>query len=69
VGGVSGTSDTGGGGGGSGGTGIAAGQGGTGIVIVRYVTGGAVAAAARYFYRPNLIMRPNQAIKNQESAN
>jgi hypothetical protein len=38
-------------------------------VIVRYVaSGGPVAAApARYFYRPNLIMRPNAAIKNQES--
>jgi hypothetical protein len=45
------------------------GVGGSGIVIVRYVAGGAVAATpARYFYRPNAIMRPNQAIKNQESA-
>lgn len=67
VGGVSGTSDTGGGGGGSGATGVAGGQGGSGIVIVRYVVGGgAVAVAPRYFYRPNQLMRANQAIKNQE---
>jgi hypothetical protein len=36
-----------------------------------YVAGGpgpVAAAPARYFYRPNLIMRPNQAVKNQESA-
>jgi hypothetical protein len=45
-----------------------AGNGGSGIVIVRYVAGGGAAAApARYFYRPNLIMRPNAAVKNQES--
>jgi hypothetical protein len=30
--------------------------------------GGTAAATPRYFYRPNAIMRPNQAIKNQESA-
>jgi hypothetical protein len=47
----------------------AGGAGGSGIVIVRYVSGGVgpVAAPPRYFYRPNLIMRPNAAIKNQES--
>ena len=36
-----------------------------------YVAGGVGPVAVpppRYFYRPNLIMRPNQAIKNQESA-
>jgi hypothetical protein len=36
-----------------------------------YVAGGpgpVAVPAARYFYRPNLIMRPNAAIKNQESA-
>jgi hypothetical protein len=29
--------------------------------------GGTVVATPRYFYRPNLIMRPNAAVKNQES--
>jgi hypothetical protein len=36
-----------------------------------YVAGGpgpVAVPAARYFYRPNLIMRPNAAIKNQETA-
>jgi hypothetical protein len=56
------------GGGGIGDKGRPDGNGGSGIVIVRYVAGGAAAVPARYFYRPNLIMRVNQAIKNQESA-
>jgi hypothetical protein len=37
-------------------------------VIVRYVAGGAVASPSRYFYRPNQLMQPNRAIKNQETA-
>jgi hypothetical protein len=39
-------------------------------VIVRYVAsggGGTVAPPPRYFCLPNLIMLPNQAIKNRSS--
>jgi hypothetical protein len=67
---TSGMANTGGGGGGCKGstTGREGGNGGSGIVIVRYVAGAADAAApARSFYRPNLIMRRNMAVKNQES--
>jgi hypothetical protein len=50
-----------------------AGDGGSGIVILRYVSGGAAPAAAvplRSFYGQNLAIKKwlNAAIKNQESA-
>jgi hypothetical protein len=61
------------GGGSGGGHGVnSTGRGGSGIVIVRYVTGGSPAAAAptRSFYGQNLAIPKwkNAAIKNQESA-
>lgn len=62
-----GTAGTGGGGGGSSaGTG---GKGGSGIVIVRYVAGGAApaSAVAWYEWQPNQCFQPNQAILDGES--
>jgi hypothetical protein len=75
IGGVAGQANTGGGGGAgtySSATDRPGGFGGTGIVIVRYVSGGSPAAAAptRSFYGRNLAIPKwkNAAIKNQESA-
>jgi hypothetical protein len=44
------------------------GNGGSGIVIVRYVAGGAATVAAWYQWQPNLCFQENLAIKDGESA-
>jgi hypothetical protein len=74
--GASGAANTGTGGEGGGGKNLSSspagngGRGGSGIIIVRYVadSGTTPTVAIKPFYRPNLLMRPNLTIKNQESA-